>query len=210
MAGGGGGLDVGASGGDIWGKKKEGLEFMCSDFTTNPQRLTPYANFRFKLAWEVAGTRVYVAGLSKVSGLSRTTEVIRHRAGGDPSDVHLEPGQSYYAPITLERGLSYDPSFETWANAVFDLKNSQRGTGQATDLHDIRKDVTIDMFNEAGQRVLSYIVVNAWVSEFTALPELDAMGNAVVIESMVLQNEGWSRDDRPRPQAEPEFIDPSS
>ena len=176
-----------------------------AQFPTNPQRLTPYPNFRFKVKWDTS----YVAGVSQVSGLQRQTQVIQHRDGGDPSAIHLAPGQTSYAPIMLTRGVSYDPSFEAWANKVFDLKNSSSKTGQNTSLGDFRKNLSIEVYNEAGQKVLAYNVVQAWVSEFKALSELDAMGNAVVIESMTIQNEGWSRDQAVTEQKEPTFADPA-
>ncbi|MGC1496926.1 MAG: phage tail protein [Sulfitobacter sp.] len=177
-----------------------------TEFPKNPQHLTPYRNFRFKVKWDDN----YVAGVSHVSGLQRQTQVIQHREGGDPSVIHLTPGQTSYAPITLSRGVSYDPAFETWANKVYDFKNSQDKAGENTSLGDFRKNISIEVFNEAGQKVLAYNVVNAWVSEFNALPELDAMGNAIVIESMTIQNEGWSRDQAVTEQKEPDFSDPSS
>lgn len=177
-----------------------------AEFPTNPQRLTPYANFRFKVKWDTN----YIAGVHHVSGLSRQTQVIQHREGGDPSVLHLAPGQTSYSPIVFERGVSYDPAFEQWANKVFDLKNSQGKTGENTSLGDFRKNLSIELYNEAGQKVVAYNVVNAWVSEFSSLSELDAMGNAVVIESLTIQNEGWSRDQAVKEQKEPTFTDPSS
>jgi conserved hypothetical phage tail region protein len=172
----------------------------------NPQRLTPYPNFRFKVKWD----NQYVAGISKVSALSRTTEVIRHREGGDPSTVHLAPGQTSYGPITLERGVSYDVTFEQWANKVFDWTNSQSSVGQNTSLLDFRKNIIIELYNEAGVKVMAYNVYNAWVSEYEAMSELDASGNAFVIQSMTLQNEGWERDTSVTEQKEPSFTLPAS
>jgi phage tail-like protein len=190
---------------------EETLAANTQDFPVNPQRLTPFPNFRFKLAWTGAGdTLRYVAGLSHVGGLARHTEVMRHREGGDPSTPHLAPGQTKYGPITLERGVSYDPAFEQWANKIFDLKNSQGQTGQNTSLGDFRKDLTLELYNEAGQKVLAYRIYRAWVSDFSALSELDAMGNALVIESMILQNEGWQRDAAVSEPREPSFTEPGS
>lgn len=173
-------------------------------FPKNPQRLTPYANFRFRVKWD----NTYVLGVSKVSGLSRSTQVIQHREGGDPSPIHLAPGQTEYSPITLERGVSYDVTFEQWANRVFDWTNSGGAVGQNTSLLDFRKDLTIEVYNEAGQKVVAYNVHRAWVSEFRAMADLDGVGNALVVESMVLQNEGWERDDSIVDVAEPSFVLP--
>lgn len=176
-----------------------------AQFPKNPQRLTPYPNFRFKVKWDNA----YVAGISKVGGLSRSTEVIKHREGGDPSTLHLAPGQTSFGPITLERGVSYDTAFEQWSNKVFDLANSRGSDGENTSLKDFRKDLIIEVYNEAGQKVMAYNVYNAWISEYHGMSELDGSGNAFVIQTMTVQNEGWDRDDSVTEQAEPSFTLPS-
>jgi len=174
-------------------------------FPGNPQRLTPYANFRFRVKWD----NTYVLGVSKVSGLSRSTQVIQHREGGDPSPIRVAPGQTAYGAITMERGVSYDVTFEQWANKVFDWTNSGAATGQNTSLLDFRKDLTIEVYNEAGMKVVAYKVHKAWVSEFHAMSDLDGVGNALVVESIVIQNEGWERDDTIVDVAEPSFVLPA-
>lgn len=174
-------------------------------FPKNPQRQAPYANFRFRVKWD----NVYVLGVTKVSGLSRSTQVIQHREGGEPSPIHLAPGQTAYGPITLERGVSYDVTFEQWANKVFDWTNSGSSEGQTTSLLDFRKDLTIEVYNEAGMKVAAYNVHRAWVSEFNAVSDLDGVGNALVVESIVIQNEGWERDDTIGDVAEPPFVLPT-
>lgn len=173
-------------------------------YPKNPQRLTPYANFRFKLKWD----NTYVAGVSTVSGLTRSTQVVQHREGGDPSPIHLAPGQTGYGPLTLGRGVSYDVTFEQWANKVFDWTNSGSATGQNTSLLDFRKDIIIEVYNEAGQKVMAYNVHRCWVSEFSGMSELDGVGNALIVESITLQNEGWERDDTVSPVAEESFVLP--
>ena len=163
------------------------------EFKGNATRFDPYKNFKFRVKWE----GVYVAGVSKVNGLSRTTQVVEHRSGGDPSTPRVSPGQSEYGAITLERGVTHDVNFEQWANKVWDYKNSTKdddASDQLVSLKDFRKDIIIELYNEAGQKVMAYIVHRCWVSEFNALPELDAMGNAVAIQSIKLENEGWERD----------------
>lgn len=178
-----------------------------AQFPKNPQRLTPYANFRFQVLFNTD----VVAGITKVSGLTRSTQVIKHREGADPRTVHMAPGQTEYGPITFERGVSYDKAFAQWANKVFDYANSQgtAPTAQNTSLLDFRKSMTINIYNEAGQKVLAYKVYNAWVSEFHAMSELDGLGNALVIESMTIQNEGWERDWTVTEEKEPTFTLPS-
>lgn len=174
-------------------------------FPTATYRYDPYKNFKFRVKWDGK----YVAGISKVSGLTRTTQVFRHRSGGDLSTARVSPGQTDYGPITLERGVTHDVEFEQWANKVWDYANSTGGEQQVS-LKDFRKDIVIELYNEAGQKVIVYSVYRCWVSEFTAMPELDANGNAVAIQSMTLQHEGWERDASVREPTEPSFNLPSS
>jgi len=129
--------------------------------------------------------------VSKISPLRRTTEVITHREGGDPSTTRKSPGQTVYDPIVLERGITHDLEFEKWANKVW---NFGAGLGSEVSLKDFRKDITIEMYNEAGQLALAYNMYRCWVSEYVALPELDANGSAVAIQKIKLENEGWERD----------------
>jgi phage tail-like protein len=164
-----------------------------AEFTTNATRYDPYKNFKFRVKWDGR----YVAGVSKVSALKRTTEVIEHREGGNPSNVIKAPGRTKFEPITLERGVTHDLEFEMWANKVWSYSNAQAAPEQRTQevsLADFRKNIFIDVFNEAGQKVISYRVYNCWVSEYQALPDLDANANAVAIQMVKLENEGWERD----------------
>jgi phage tail-like protein len=149
-----------------------------------------------------------VAGVSKVSVLKRTTEVVKHRRGGDPSAMRLSPGQSTYDPVTLEQGVTHDVSFEQWANKVWDYHNAT-GTTPDVSLKDFRKDIVIELYNEAGQKVLAYNVYRCWVSEFQALPELDGSANAIAIQTLKLENEGWERDLSVTEPIETSFTDPS-
>jgi phage tail-like protein len=173
-----------------------------AEFTVNATRVDPYKNFKFRVKWDGA----YVAGISKVSALKRTTEVVKHRDGGDPSTSHKSPGRNEYEAITLERGVTHDLAFEQWANKVWDYQNAQaQNADQEVSLADFRKDVIIDMFNEAGQKVISYHVYRCWVSEYQALPDLDANANAVAIQHIKLENEGWDRDPAVVEPKEPSF-----
>ncbi len=156
-----------------------------TEFPVNPTRFDPYKNFKFRIKWDGQ----YVAGVSKISPLKRTTEVIEHREGGDPSTNRKSPGRTVFEPITLERALTYDHAFEDWANLVWKL-----GANPETALANFRKDILIDVFNEAGQKIFSYKVYRCWVSEYQALPDLDANAGAVAIEHIKLENEGWERD----------------
>lgn len=173
-------------------------------FTVNTLRYDPYKNFKFRVYW--VGKTDPVAGISKVGALKRTTEVVTHREGGDPSTPRHSPGQTKYDPIMLERGVTHDKEFEQWANKVW---NHGSGLGQEVSLKDFRKDIIIELMNEAGQPVIRYKVFRCWVSEFQALPELDANANAVAIQHIQLQNEGWERDYETVEQTEPSFLEPS-
>jgi phage tail-like protein len=165
-------------------------------FSVNPTRFDPYKNFKFRVKWDGR----YVAGISKVSALKRTTEVVRHREGGDPSSSRKSPGRNEFDPITLERGVTHDVEFEAWANRVWQVGN---GLGLEVSLKNFRKDLIIEMYNEAGQLVIAYHVFRAWVSEYQALPDLDANANAVAIQHIKLENEGWERDVQVVEPAEP-------
>lgn len=157
------------------------------EFSVNTERFDPYKNFKFRVRWDGK----YVAGVSKVTSLKRTVEPVEHRSGGDPSTVRKSPGQIKYEPITLERGVTHDVEFEQWANKVW---NYGSGLGSEVSLQDFRKDITIEVYNEAGQLALAYNVFRCWVSEYQALPDLDASGKAIAIQSIKLENEGWERD----------------
>ncbi len=166
------------------------------EFAVNPARVDPYKNYKFRVKWD----NRYVAGISRVSGLIRTTEVVEHREGGDPSASHKSPGLTRYEPITLERGVTHDTTFEDWANLVWRLGP---GLGAEVALKEFRKDIIIEFYNEAGQLVLAYKVHRCWVSEYQALPDLDADANAVAIQHIKLENEGWERDPSVPEPAEP-------
>ena len=158
-----------------------------AQFSVNPTRFDPYKNFKFRVKWDGR----YVAGVSKCSMLKRTTEVVKHREGGDPSSSRKSPGRSEFEAITLERGVTHDKEFEQWANKVWDFGS---GLGSEVSLKDFRKDIVIEVYNEAGQLVLAYKVFRCWVSEYQALPDLDANADAVLLEHIKLENEGWERD----------------
>ncbi|MBV8686512.1 MAG: phage tail protein [Alphaproteobacteria bacterium] len=149
------------------------------------REIDPYKNFKFRVYMGAT----LVAGVSKVSALKRTTEVITNRSGGMESTVVNSPGQSKAEPITLERGLALDRKFEEWANAVY----SPEGDGGVS-LSGMRRNLTVELLNLKGQPVMKWQVFGCWVSEYTALPELDANANAFAFETIVLQNHGFIRD----------------
>jgi phage tail-like protein len=171
------------------------------EFPGNPTRYDPYKNFKFRVKWDGR----YVLGVSKVSALKRMTEVVEHREGGDPSMTRKSPGRSRFEPITLERGVTHDPEFERWANKVW---NFGAGLGAEVSLKDFRKDILLEFYNEAGQLALAYKIYRCWVSEYQALPDLDANANAVAIQHIKLENEGIERDTEVPEPTEPSFTLP--
>ena len=173
-----------------------------AQFSVNARRFDPYKNFKFRVKWDGR----FVAGVSKVSALKRSTEVVEHRDGGDPSTSRKSPGRTKYEPVTLERGVTHDTEFEKWANKVW---NYGSGLGKEVSLKDCRKDVIIEVYNEAGQKVLAYKVYRCWPSDFQTLPDLDANANAVAIQTLKLENEGWERDYEVPEPSEPSFNEPA-
>ena len=172
-----------------------------AQFSVNAQRFDPYKNFKFRVRWDGK----YVAGISKVGALKRTTEVVEHREGGDPSTSRKSPGRTKYEGIMLERGVSHDTEFVKWANKVW---NFGSGLGAEVSLKDFRKDIILEVYNESGQLALAYKIYRCWVSEFQALPDLDANANAVAIQSIKLENEGWEQDYEVPEPSEPSFTEP--
>jgi len=173
-----------------------------AQFTVNTQRFDPYKNFKFRLKWDGK----YVAGVSKCSALKRTTEVVKHREGGDPSSSRKSPGRTEYEAITLERGTTHDTEFEKWANKVWNFK---AGLGREVSLKDFRKDIILEVYNEAGQLALAYKIYRCWVSEYQSVSDFDANANAVNIQHLKLENEGWERDVEVPEPPEPTFTVPS-
>jgi phage tail-like protein len=173
-----------------------------AQFIVNAERFDPYKNFKFRIKWDGR----YVAGISKVGALKRSTELVEHRVGGDPSTSRKSPGRTKYEAVTLERGVTHDTEFEKWANKVW---NFGSGLGSEVSLKDFRKDLIIEVYNEAGQLAIAYKLYRCWVSEFQSLPDLDANANAVAIQHIKLENEGWERDLEVTEPTEPSFTEPA-
>jgi len=170
-------------------------------FVANATRFDPYKNFKFRIKWDGKP----VAGLSKMGPLKRTTEVVKHREGGDPSSSRKSPGRTEFDAITLDRGVTHDTEFEKWANKVWNF-----GSATETSLQDFRKDILIEIYNEAGQVALRYKVYRCWVSEYQALPDFDANANAVAIQHIKIECEGWERDQETTEPTEPTFTNPAA
>ncbi|MGI8729484.1 MAG: phage tail protein [Solirubrobacteraceae bacterium] len=174
-----------------------------AQFSVNAQRFDPYKNFKFRVKWDGR----YVAGVSKVGALKRTTEVVEHREGGDPSTSRKSPGRSSYETIMLERGVTHDTEFERWANKIW---NFGSGLGAESSLKDFRKDVIIELLNEAGQVAIAYHVFRCWPSEYQAMPDLDANANETAFASLTLVCEAWERDYDVVEPTEPMFTEPAA
>jgi phage tail-like protein len=172
-----------------------------AQFSVNPTRFDPYKNFKFRVKWDGR----YVAGVSKVGALKRTTEVVEHREGGDPSTSRKSPGRNSFDAISIERGVTHDPEFLRWANKVW---NFGAGLGAEVSLKDFRKDIILEVYNEAGQLAIAYKIYRCWPSECQAQADLDGNAQAVLIESITLQNEGFERDPEVTEPTEPSFTTP--
>jgi phage tail-like protein len=173
------------------------------EFSASSNRAMPYINCNFGLVHE----GVTVAGINKVSGFKRTTEVVKHRAGGDPSTSRKSPGRTEYDAITFEQGVTHDRFFVQWVNKVWALG---KGLGSEVSLADYKRDFVLEVYNEAGQVAVAYKIYRAWVSEYTPMSELDANANAVLISSIKVENEGWEIDSSIAEPKPPSFTTPTS
>jgi phage tail-like protein len=158
------------------------------EFAVNTHRLDPYKNFKFRVKWD----NEYVAGLSKMSAIKRTTETIEWREAGGPSVIRKMPGRTKHEPVTFEAGVTHDPKFRAWAEQV----NSPQGDA-ANSLLNYRKEVTVELLNMQATPVMAFTLHRAWVSEFQALPEMDANANAVAITTLKIEYEGFTLEAQP-------------
>jgi phage tail-like protein len=165
-------------------------------FKVNTSRFDPYKNYRFLVYFGTSTSAV--AAVSKVSALKRSSDPIDYIEGGNPI-ILKGLGRTKYEPITMERGITFDTDFEDWANAAQVLSSGSASTSLAN----LRKEIRIVLLNESGQPVHQYKVHRCWVSEFQALPDLDASQNGVAIEQIKIENEGWERDLSLTEQKEP-------
>jgi phage tail-like protein len=176
-------------------------EAHAAEFAVNTHRFDPYKQFKFRVKWDGR----YVPGILFVSGLTRTTEVVTSRKGGSPSIDQRSPGQTVYEPIVLERGRTHDQEFESWVNKVW---NFGSGLGSEASLKDFRKDIVIELYNEAGQLAMAWRIYRCWPSKYSAVTGLDANSAEVAIESITLEHEGWERDYEIAEPSEPTFTEP--
>lgn len=173
----------------------------ATEFAVNAHRHDPYKRFKFRVKWDGK----YVPGVIYISGLTRTTEVTAYRKGSDMSGMVHTPGTTTYAPIVLERGRTHDTAFETWVNKVW---NFGAGLGSESSLADYKKDIMIDLYNEAGQLVMSWKVRSCWPSKYSAVTEFDAGSSDLAIESITLEHDGWERDTDVAEPTEPTYTTP--
>lgn len=155
-------------------------------FAVNPYRLDPYKTSKFQL---ILDGRV-VPDVVRISALRRETETVLYRPGDFPNHLIKAPGLTDFDPIIIERGITHDTTFEDWADLCYSVQGDA-----AISLKNFRKDMLINLLNRQGTVVLSYRIYRGWVSEYTALPELDAHANETAIERIVVQHEGWERDE---------------
>jgi phage tail-like protein len=167
-------------------------------FTVNPTRFDPYKGFKFRIRWDGR----HVAGVSRISPLKRSTHVVLHRDGGDASRPRKSPGLTSWEPLALERGRTHDTAFEEWASKLWP---HQGGPGTEMSLADFRKDIDVELYNEAGQLVMSFRVYRCWPSQYVALGELQADDSSTAFESIVLEHEGWERDTAVTEPTEPKL-----
>ena len=158
-------------------------------FPANVNRFDPYKAYRFLVYFTTSSPTIAVAAVSKVTGLKRSSDVIEYKEAGN-AVILKGLGRTKYEPITLERGITQDKTFETWANAAQVLDHG----AAATSLANLRQEISIALLNEEAQPVLRWLIHRCWVSEYQALPDLDAGSNTVAIEHIKLENEGWERD----------------
>lgn len=178
-------------------------ELGAAPFSVNTHRFDPYKQFKFRVKWDGK----YVPGIFYVSGLTRTTKVVTLRDGSEASSLRRMPGETVYEPILLERGRTHDQEFEKWVNKVW---NFGSGLGSESSLGDFRKDIIIELYNEAGQPAMAWKVYRCWPSKYSAMTEFDANNTAVAIESVLIEHEGWERDYEITEPTEPTFTEPSS
>ena len=168
------------------------------EFKVNTYRFDPYRNLKFRVKWgTIGGEMHYVQGIIEVSPLTRQTECVPYLSGDDPGTQRAEPGRTIFHPITMKQGVTQDLDFEIWANKIWDYQNSTQSPDKATDLmslKDYRKDIVIELYNLSGQKVMAYNVYRCWISEYTALPTLNALDNGIAVRSITIQHEGWERD----------------
>jgi phage tail-like protein len=150
----------------------------------------PYRTFKFGVRFG----DTTVAGMTKVSALSRTVTPNELKEGGDLLAPRQNPGAVHYEEVVLERGLTLDSSFEDWANAVLKL---QQDPGSVSGF---KRTVFIDVYDMAGnplkresKPITTYKLNRAWITKYTALPALDAGTDGVGIQSITLHHEGWER-----------------
>ena len=191
------GNNVSKAGAQLDSLTEESTE-LNAPFPVNPNRFDPYKQFKFRVKWDGK----YIYGITTVSGLIRTTEVVTNREGAEPSIDRRSPGLTTYEPIVLERGRTHDTEFEEWANKVW---NFGSGLGSEVSLADFRKDIAIELLNEAGQLVMRWFVYRCWPSEYVPVAGFDANNPKTAIESITLQHEGWERDYDVTEPVEPSF-----
>lgn len=153
-----------------------------------PPRTSQFDPFRkFKFRIKIANQ--VVAALTKCSALTVSVESKEFRAGDMDSFKQKLPGLVSFEPITLEQGVTNDKTFEAWATAMANYLGNKGADSQKTP-DNFRKEIDIEIYNLNNQKVKAYRVYQCWVSKYTAVPDLDASSGDVMIQTLVLENEG--------------------
>ncbi len=147
-----------------------------------------FRNFNFRIL--MGG--VEVAACRKMSGLDVSVNAIKFRAGNAPSSVdECLPGRVEYQPVTFESGITNDTTLEDWAKSLVHNEWSQH---QRSAEPDFRREVEVRILDLDQREVRRYVIHHCWPSKFTATNELDGGGNDVLIETLELQHEGFTRE----------------
>jgi phage tail-like protein len=139
-------------------------------------RIDPFRNFNFLV--EIDG--ITQASFIECSGLEATTEVIETREGGNNTTVYKLPGKTAYSDITLKWGVTASREMWLWRQGVIE-GNVSRRNGSI---------VLYDLANR--NEVARWNFVNAWPSKWDG-PALNAKGNDIAVESLVIAHEGIVR-----------------
>jgi phage tail-like protein len=175
----------------------------------------PIRNFRFLVtfkqqtgastATKALASNTAVMGFTSVSGMAVTTDSIPYREGGYNTTVHQIPGQTTFAPITLQRGLILGTNKNwNWMREMF--ATVQGGAGSRGVADNFRCDLEIavlshpipgvgsegagDLTPPTDHVAMRFKVYNTWPTS-VAYSDLNAGDNALFVEQMTLVHEGF-------------------
>jgi phage tail-like protein len=91
----------------------------------------------------------------------------------------------------MEGCITHDQGFGLWTN-----KMHSNGGDSLMDLASFKRELMLEVMTEKGHVVHRYFLHNAWVSEYTVIPDFEDNANAIAIESLKLEIEGYDQDPR--------------